>query len=55
MERDNPQPIFEADLEGNAYGYRPRRSAIRALFLNRRRQPHLDEVEDVSINGPAGD
>jgi RNA-directed DNA polymerase len=25
------EPIFEADLEGNAYGYRPRRSATNAI------------------------
>jgi RNA-directed DNA polymerase len=25
------EPIFEADLEGNAYGYRPRRSATNGI------------------------
>ena len=25
------EPIFEADLEPNAYGYRPKRSAIDAM------------------------
>jgi RNA-directed DNA polymerase len=26
-----PQPIFEADLEPTAYGYRPGRTALRAV------------------------
>jgi RNA-directed DNA polymerase len=41
------EPIFEADLDDNAYGYRPRRSALDAVVATHRAtgQGHTDVVD----------